>query len=53
MRSLGIANSSNLQQMNKKDRDKLLKKLKEIEGITIRQLARITGISKSVVQRAK
>lgn len=53
MRSLGIPNSSSLQQMNKKDRDKLLKKLKEIEGITIRQVARITGISKSVVQRAK
>lgn len=53
MRSLGIPNSSSLQQMNKKDRDKLLKKLKEIEGVTIRQVARITGISKSVVQRAK
>lgn len=53
MRSLGIPNSSNLQQMNKKNRDELLKKLKEIEGVTIRQIARLTGISKSVVQRAK
>lgn len=53
MRSLGIPNSSSLQQMNKKERDKLLKRLKEIEGVTIRQVARITGISKSVVQRAK
>ncbi|WP_400243350.1 transposase [Niallia sp. JL1B1071] len=53
MRSLGIPNNSTLQQMNKKDRDKFLKKLKEIEGVTIRQIARITGISKSVVQRAK
>lgn len=39
--------------MNKKDRDRFLKKLKDIEGVTIRQVARITGISKSVVQRAK
>ncbi|MGO5010399.1 transposase [Niallia sp. Sow4_A1] len=53
MRSLEIPNNATLQKLNKKERDKLLKKLKCIEGVTIRQIARLTGISKSVVQRAK
>lgn len=53
MKSSGIPNGSTIQQMNKKDRDKILKQLKDIEGVSIRQVARITGISKSVVQRAK
>lgn len=49
--SLGIKNISKLQQLDKKDRDKILKELKTIKGISIRQLARVTGISKSLIGR--
>lgn len=50
---LGIPNSSQLQQMKKDDRDQILAKLKELNGVSHRQLARITGISKSVITRAR
>ena len=49
---LGIRNIAALQHLEKADRDSILKGLKNIEGISIRQLARITGISKSVIERA-
>ncbi len=49
---LGISNTSVLQQMDKPDRDVILAKLKELEGVSIRQLSRITGISRSVIGRA-
>ena len=49
---LGIRNIAALQHLEKADRDSILKGLKNIEGISIRQLARITGISKSVIDRA-
>lgn len=52
IRKLGILNSSIFQQLDKDKRDYALNKLKKIEGISIRQIARITGISKSVVDRA-
>ena len=45
---LGIKNISELQQSEKQKRDDAIKKVK---GITIRQLARIIGISKSVIGR--
>lgn len=48
---LGIENKSTLQQMDKKERNTIVAKLKKIEGVSLRQLARITGISKSVIQR--
>lgn len=50
---MGVNNISSLQQMDKENRDAILLKLKKIEGISIRQLARVTGISKSVIQRAR
>ncbi|WP_042143509.1 transposase [Paucisalibacillus sp. EB02] len=50
---IGIPNSSAIQQMNKDKRNIVLLQLKEIEGISIRQLARITGISKSVIDRIR
>jgi len=50
---LGIPNSSAIQQMNKEKRNKLLLELKKIDGISLRQLARITGISKSVIARIR
>jgi putative transposase len=43
---------SKLQQMDKEDRDAILVKLKAVNGVSVRQLSRITGISSSVVQRA-
>jgi putative transposase len=38
-----------LQQMDREHRNKILAKLKKLEGVSIRQIARITGISKSVI----
>ncbi|OAS87805.1 MULTISPECIES: helix-turn-helix domain-containing protein [Metabacillus] len=52
LNKLGIENISMLQKMEKGDRDRTLAILKELEGVTIRQLSRVTGISKSVIQRA-
>lgn len=49
---LGITNNSILQQMEKKDRDALLFKLKKLNGVTVKQISRITGISKSVIYRS-
>lgn len=49
---IGITSISQLQQLGKEQRDDVLRRLKEREGVTIRQLARITGISKSVIDRA-
>jgi len=51
LRGMGIDSISQLQQLDKKQRDDVLRRLKEREGVTIRQLARITGISKSVIDR--
>lgn len=50
--NLGVTNSSMLQQMERKKRNDILAYLKEIEGVSCRQISRITGISKSVVGRA-
>jgi putative transposase len=48
---LGVSNISDLQQSEKNKRNEIIKSMKSIEGITIRQLSRITGISKSVIDR--
>ncbi|WP_234031467.1 transposase [Lentibacillus cibarius] len=50
---LGVPNSSLLQQMGKKERNELLVKLKALNGVSHRQLARMTGLSKSVITRAR
>ncbi|MDF2545539.1 MAG: transposase IS200-family protein [Anaerosolibacter sp.] len=49
---LGVANISELQKLEKGRRDEVIREIKKIEGITIRQIARITGIPKSIVDRA-
>ncbi len=49
---LGITNTTALQHLEKTDRDIVLRRLKSIDGISIRQLSRLTGISKSVISRA-
>lgn len=51
LNEFGITTNSILQQMEKKDRDAMLATLKNLNGVTVKQLARITGISKSVIYR--
>ncbi|WP_416358821.1 transposase [Desulforamulus putei] len=41
-----------LRKLEKDKRDEVLRKLKQIQGISTRQIARITGISQSVITRA-
>jgi hypothetical protein len=41
-----------LQTMEKKKRDEVLRKIKRINGITTRQIARLTGITQSIIVRA-
>jgi REP element-mobilizing transposase RayT len=48
---LGIINISEFKQIEKNKRNDILKNLKSMEGVTVRQLSRITGISKSVINR--
>lgn len=43
---------NNLNTIEKADRDKILKKLKAIEGISIRQIARITDFGRNIVANA-
>ncbi|WNF36660.1 transposase [Bacillaceae bacterium IKA-2] len=50
---LGITNKSQLQQMDKKNRDATLIMLKKLNGVTVKQLSRITGISKSTIYRLR
>lgn len=47
----GVSDSDQFRQLQKQKRDEIIIVLKSIEGVTIRQLSRITGISKSVVNR--
>jgi putative transposase len=51
LNQLGISSISELQQLSIGERNEKLLLLKNLDGISIRQLARITGISKSVIQR--
>ncbi|WP_079525520.1 transposase [Solibacillus isronensis] len=53
LNTLGIANTSQLQQLNRSHRDEILAKVKSLNGVSIRQLSRITGISKSVIGRIR
>ncbi|CQR71950.1 Transposase IS200 like protein [Sporomusa ovata DSM 2662] len=41
-----------LQSMEKASRDKIIRKIKSIEGVTQRQIARVTGINQSLVFKA-
>ena len=53
LRFLGVTSISQLQQMDRVDRDAIIRELKKLRGVSIRQLARVTGISRSVIDRAK
>jgi putative transposase len=48
---LGLNDIKQLQHLEKPKRNEVIRKLKTIEGVTVRQLSRITGISKSVIDR--
>ncbi len=50
-RCLGISEGSKLQSIGKKERNEALVKLKE-SGLTIRQIERLTGIGRNIVQKA-
>ena len=50
LNDLGIT-SSVLQKMDRNERMAVLAELKEMKGVSIRQISRITGISKSVIAR--
>ncbi len=49
---LGIENIQEIQRYNKNDRDKMIQKIKKIQGVTQLQIARILGINIRIVQRA-
>jgi putative transposase len=49
--NIGITSISHFQQLEKEERDQVLVMLKGLKGVNLRQLSRITGISKSVIQR--
>jgi len=51
LKELGVDNISELQKMEKHNRNSYIRTLKRIKGISIRQLSRITGISKGVIER--
>lgn len=53
LNEMGITHSSNLQKLDKEERDRILIMLKELKGVNLRQLSRITGISKSVIHRVR
>lgn len=51
LKKLGAENISELQRFEKLKRDEVITQVKKIEGVTIRQIARVTGIPKSVIDR--
>lgn len=53
LKKLGILNSSMLQKMERENRDAVLSRLKRLSGVSVRQISRITGISKSVIHRIR
>lgn len=51
LKSLGVQNVSALQQMDLVSRNDIIKRIKKLDAISLRQISRITGISKSVIGR--
>lgn len=51
IKSLGVSEISTLQQMDRISRDTIIAEIKKLEAISLRQLSRITGVSKSVIGR--
>ncbi|MEQ6377495.1 transposase [Bacillaceae bacterium S4-13-58] len=53
LKCLGVENKSNLQKMNKHQRDSIVLELTKLNGITTPQLTRTTGLSKTTINRIK
>ncbi|MGJ9382072.1 transposase [Salipaludibacillus sp. CF4.18] len=53
LRAAGVKSNSMLQQMDMENRNAVVSTLKKRKGVSIRQISRITGISKSVIDRIK
>jgi len=51
LKKMGIIRQSQFQQMSRDERNSKLAKIRKIEGTSIRQISRVTGISKSVIGR--
>lgn len=51
LKKVGIKDPLGLKQFDKRRRDKVIRDLKLLNGVTIRQISRLTGISKSTVDR--
>lgn len=51
LKRLGIQTVSQLRILEKKERDEIIRAVKRMKGVSIRQIARITGIPKSVISR--
>lgn len=51
-RKLNIENIQEIQTYNKKVRDKIIAKIKEIKGTNHNQISRVLGINLRIVQRA-
>lgn len=49
---MGIKNISEFQKLEKNRRNSYIKELKMTKGISIRQISRITGISKGIIERS-
>jgi putative transposase len=49
---MGIKNISEFQRLEKNIRNSFIKELKATKGISIRQISRITGIPKGIVERS-
>jgi putative transposase len=47
----GIKNNNQLLKLTNPQRDEIIKELKSVKGVTLRQSARITGILKSTIER--
>lgn len=52
LKEAGIMDPKEVRKLKKGKRDEIIKKLKSLNGVTTRQLSMMTGISKSVVDRA-
>lgn len=48
-RITGTKNINEIQGFKKEERDKIIKRIKAIVGISIRQIARITGLSNNLI----
>lgn len=46
----GIGNPQDIQTLSKEERDGLLRRMKE-SGLTVRQISRLTGINRNIIQR--